>query len=211
MANVTVWDIETGPLDEDTVRRRVSLKAKSVTLKTDDDRAKAMAEWTELAALSPETAKVLAIGYGGSGGQKEVVGILDDDDTEGRVLEDFWQRVANNDRAATFVGFNTSFFDIPFVIRRSWYLDIQFPKWVLPDKYGKWPAMFIDIAEHWSLRKWGQKISLNLLCESCGIEGKNGEGKDFARLWATDRVRASEYLLNDLRMTWEVGKRLGVF
>jgi hypothetical protein len=202
-----VWDIETGPLDESTVRRRVSLRAKSVTLKTDKERAEAILGWIELAALEPETGQVVAIGYGHSDGRRVIMGV-DDSLPEASVLKDFWERWMAN--TCEWIGFNTAAFDLPFVIRRSWYLGVQVPPEVYPDRYGKWPPEFVDIAQHWALKQYGRKISLDLLAHSLGIQGKNGEGKDFARLWVEDRQRAYDYLMNDLRMTWEVGRRLGV-
>ena len=42
-----------------------------------------------------------------------------------------------------------------------------------------------------------------------GVGEKSGDGKDFARLWATDRAAAEGYLRNDLELTARVAVGLG--
>lgn len=202
-----VWDIETGPLPSDVVLRRVMLRATNVV----DDRDAVIAKWIKEAALNPETSQVMAIGYGYESGESAVVGVTDTF-TEEMVLEDFWARCKSASAAGDMlVGFNTSNFDLPYVVRRSWYTGVEIPHGVLPDKWGKWGAIFYDLLTHWSLKVYGSRISLNLLCECLGLKGKNGSGADFAALWLADKAKATEYLLNDLRMTWEVGRKFDLF
>jgi hypothetical protein len=45
------------------------------------------------------------------------------------------------------------------------------------------------------------------------LNGKNGEGKEFARLWKgteEEREQARAYLVNDLEMPWVAAQRMGV-
>ena len=202
-----VWDIETGPLPEDVVLRRVMLRATNV----ERDREETIAKWIKQAALSAETGQVVAIGYGCEDGDSAVVGVTEKF-TEQQVLADFWSRAKTASACGdTLVGFNTANFDIPFVVRRSWYTGVEIPHGVLPDKWGKWPSVFFDLLTHWALKVYGSSISLNLLCECLGLQGKNGHGADFARLWSEDRGAATDYLLNDLRMTFQVGRKFDLF
>jgi hypothetical protein len=207
MQVVTVFDIETGPLDEATVCRRVYLRAKNI--EDIDERIAYVQKHTAQAALSAETGHVLAIGYGGSNGVKWVDGV-DAERTEWDVLTSFWDKVEGAIRTGEkMVGFNIFEFDLPFLVCRSRYIQADVPHIALPNKYGKWHEIFIDIMVDWAVGRWKQRISMNLLADCLGLEGKNGNGAEFANLWATDQPRAKEYLLNDLRMTWETGRAIG--
>jgi hypothetical protein len=201
-----VWDIETGPLDADTVERRVISRTTNYTR----DKQEEIERQIRQAALTPETGQVVAIGYGHSSGEKCVVGV-GEGVSEADVIVDFWMRYGDAcDRKEAMVGFNIFAFDLPFLVRRSWYLDLHIPYGVHRDNFQPWSQIFVDLASIWSLRKYKDFISMDLLCECMGFDGKNGHGAMFAELWATDQIKATEYLINDLRMTFQIGKRMGV-
>jgi hypothetical protein len=96
------------------------------------------------------------------------------------ILAEFWQRFhASNDY---WVGFNSHSFDLPFVVKRSW--------------------------KHWQMGDRQAKGSLDAIARHLGIEGKNGKGEDFARMFQLNPEKAIDYLKNDLRMTQEIHERM---
>jgi hypothetical protein len=74
-----------------------------------------------------------------------------------------------------------------------------------------WGNRFIDLRDMWQLGDRKAKGSLDVICRHLSIEGKNGNGKDFARLFELNPAKALEYLSNDLRMTRQVHERLAGF
>ena len=205
------FDIETGPLAADIVQHRAELRATNFI---GEEKEKRIRDSIEFAPLNAETGRTVAIGYSYPAGD-DIVGVIEGSMTEEDVLCDFWDRViTHRSHGDNFVGFNIFGFDLKFIVRRCWYLNlgrsvIGSMYRFMPDKYGKWNDMFIDLAAVYGMKSQ-DRISLNLLCECLGLEGKNGCGKEFAGLWETDRQQASEYLINDLRMTREVAERMGV-
>lgn len=158
------------------------------------------------AALSATTAEILAIGY------QTADGPMVDDSPEREQLVRFWQ-VAIEAKSAgeTLVGFFSNGFDLPFIVRRSWFHDVTVPPWIL-DKGRFWHPVFVDLAAIWKLGT-GDRISLDAASKFFGGPGKNGEGAEFARLWRgteEERAKAVEYLVNDLAETLRVAQRMGV-
>ena len=163
------------------------------------------------AALSATTGQVLAIGY--TNGDKEAIegsdGVPQD---ERRILANFWQKqiVCQRDNR-TMVGHNILGFDLPFLIQRSWILDVSVPARLVDPQWGiAKSANFIDTMRQWAVGNRGDWTSLDKLSKAIGLDGKTEgiTGADFARLWFEDREKAREYLLTDLRMTWEVANKL---
>jgi hypothetical protein len=170
-------------------------------------------ELLDRAPLDATTGRVLAIGY--SDGEQCGVDTSD----EPQLLDRFWTKAAKAKTSGrSLVGFNCQSFDIPFLVRRSWAHGLDVPLELVRD--GKWPAKWIvDLRELWLLgQRWGEcPSSLGHVAKFLGVGSKSADvsGGDFWRLWTSgdesqqDQARA--YLLNDLRLTAGVARRLGVF
>jgi hypothetical protein len=205
-----VFDIETGPtdnaadyFDESKVKLGNLKDPEKIKAKVEEARQ----EFLDKAALSAVTGQVLAIGY------RRGDSVLIRDGREWQLLNAFWKLFKDLPKHGIrhMIGHNIFAFDLPFLIQRSWRWAIPIPAGVIEkDRY--WSRVFVDTMARFGCGVYGAKVSLDNLARFFGIEGKPDgvTGADFAKLWETDRKTAEEYLRNDLNMTWEVAKRLGV-
>ena len=167
------------------------------------------------AALSAVTGRVLAVGcaYGDNNGQ---VGfdIETDSKGEGWLLSHFWARFADAMHSqGRMVGFNCFTFDLPFLIHRSWLLDVEVPDDVLLGQ--NWHWVFLDLMKKWACGVYGVRIKLDRVAKFFGtarkIEGLTGA--DFARLYQgtpEQQEQALKYLKADLLATFDIAWRMGV-
>jgi len=115
----------------------------------------------EEAALNPQLGKVICVALYGdeNAGAKSELVILDKN--ERRLLRKFWEKAAAFSRFITFNGFA---FHVPFLLRRSWLLDVE-------------PAVSIDIT------RYRQRNHLDLRMILCNWERHaSGTLEDFAGL-----------------------------
>ena len=175
----------------------------------EQDLAAAESEWRanaiSRAALSAMTGQVVAIGFqNGSGAARILV------DEEPKLLSGFWRLYQQaREKRTNLVGHNIFGFDLPFLIRRSWLLEIDVPGQVFDGRY--FDRLFIDTMRYWQLGSWGGELAkLDSIDRYFGGGGKNGDGAKFAELLKIDREAAVEYLKNDLQMTARVAARMGV-
>ena len=162
-------------------------------------------EFFDRAALDPMTGRVLAIGvlYPHS---REFIVVADDD--EASLLREFWNLTRGEmGRINTMIGFNSNQFDLPFLIRRSWKHRVPVPFGIRRGRY--WSEHAVDLRDDWQLGDRQARGSLDAVAKHLGVGAKNGDGKDFARLWQTDRAKAIEYLRNDVELTARVAEVLG--
>jgi predicted PolB exonuclease-like 3'-5' exonuclease len=209
------FDIETGPLPEDQL---VALmppfdpgEVKTGNIKDPDKIAAKIAEakanhkrqFLEDAALDPITGRVVAIGVWSDEGF-HVIG----HDDEAQILREFWElargRMGYPERIG---GFNVCGFDLPFLFRRSWKHRLQIPIGIRRGRY--WSEQVIDLREVWQMGDRNARGSLDAVAKHLGVGAKNGDGKQFAELWQTDRPKAVDYLRNDLMLTARVAEALG--
>lgn len=206
---MTYYDIETGPLPRTELEKLHPFDPESVKFGNTKDPEKRQVKLVEAqvnhlkdledkGALSPLTGVVLAIGI-----------LTKDEDPviltgeEPDILAEFWQRFhASNDY---WVGFNSHSFDLPFVVKRSWKHSLHVHG-VRKGRY--WNDRFIDLRDDWQMGDRQAKGSLDAIARHLGIEGKNGQGKDFARMFQLNPEKAIDYLKNDLRMTQEIHERM---
>lgn len=252
-----VWDIETGPLDDETLaklcppfdppphpgdfdasavrcgnlgadkaRAKIEEKRKEHEAAVRDyaancERLKVehFAKFKANAALDATTGHVVAIGYAGPNGDGDPINCDGGPHEEGDGLAEFWGRVVNcfiNQRPM--IGFNTSGFDLPFVVRRSWILGVPVPHGV-GKRLGRswvWNDLFIDLMQAWTFGA-REFVSLNTLAAAFGLAGKVDEvdgvavsGAEFHRLWKENRKVAEAYLMRDLELPAELAVRMGV-
>lgn len=163
------------------------------------------AAWRDKAALSPLTGQILA------------VGLLDERwdvpihilaDSEVQMLDDVWKLWNEGGR---FVGFNVKEFDFRFMEIRSRILNVPVPDDLHDGRY--WNRRIVDLQELFcAYSRDVSGFSLDAICRACGL-GQKPEGvtgKDFARLFETDREGALEYVRNDLLLTSKLAARLGI-
>ena len=222
------FDIETGPLPESELLPMLPpFDASEVRVGNLKDEAKIAAKIAEAelnhrrdfidrAALDATTGRVIAIGlltpHPGplpsaereKAGEVEIIG----DDDEAATLREFWKRWKWEDgRPVEFVGFNVLQFDLPFLVRRSWKLRVPVPAGLRRGRY--WGDGILDLRDVWQLGDRQARGSLDAIARHLGIGAKNGEGKEFAKLWQNDREKAIAYLKNDLELTARIAESLG--
>jgi len=211
------FDIETGALPESELAALLPpfdpAEVKTGNIKDPEKIAAKIAEaelnhkrdFIEKAALDPMTGRVVAIGLiDADTGEFRVIG----HDDEAQTLREFWDVCRGEmGRINQMIGFNSFQFDLPFLIRRSWKHRVAIPFGIRRGRY--WASELVDLREGWQLGDRMVRGSLDAIAKHLGVGAKNGEGKEFAALWNTDRVKAIEYLRNDLELTAKVAQVLG--
>lgn len=170
------------------------------------------AEIVERATLDATTGRVCAIGY--KSGRKEIISTALETD-EQMMLKAFWG-IAAKTRAENrkMIGHNIAGFDIPFLVRRSWINGITVPDWVtMPTGYLS--TLFIDTMQIWQVGNRRDYVKLDRLARSlgCGEKPDNCTGAMFWRMLrgtGAEQEAAIEYLRNDITMTFEVARKLGL-
>jgi 3'-5' exonuclease len=210
---VIVFDIETAAQDEEVLAEQFVPKTKeefvgaqrwkpeTIEAKYAEYLTTALEDFKRRAALDATTGQVLAIGL-----KSEKSAVILDSVNEEKLLEQFWLKATQCESAGrSLVGHNVFGFDLPFLMRRSWMLDVDFPRLTVVK----------DTMKTWGCGVYGETISLDRLARALGMDGKtNGiTGADFARLWNGEKEeheQARAYLLNDLDLTWKIASRLGI-
>ena len=209
-----VFDIETGPMDEEILASQFVPKTKeefvgaqrwkpeTIEEKYTSYLTTALEDFKRRAALDATTGKVLAIGL-----KNEKGSVILDSLNEDELLTKFWEKAANCEATGrSLVGHNVFGFDLPFLARRSWMrgIDFQMPRNCIK-----------DTMKVWGCNCYGDTIGLDRLAKALGLDGKTKgvSGADFARLWngtPEEHELAKQYLLTDLDLTWNIANRLGV-
>ena len=171
--------------------------------------------FTEGAALSAVTGRVLVIGYHNP--ENDVSLLSHCDGVEREIIESFWYKYSKCRQAGrSMVGLNIYDFDLPFLVRRSWQLDVQVPPTAFEQNrnWVNWDRIFVDIRPIWLLgqRGTGTKSNFDTLAAAFHTGGKPDgvTGADFARLWATNRDAAVAYLEEDIRQPAIWAERMGI-
>ena len=156
------------------------------------------------APLSAITGYVSALGYcifDDDTKQFSVINIICGNEID--ILNKWWDLYKDNDYI---VGFNSNYFDIPFLIRRSWKNNIKVPKMFC----GKYiDSKCIDLMTIWSCGTM-EKVKLDRIAKYFDINGKNGNGAKFTELLNNPETKqqALNYLYNDVYMTQVVANKL---
>jgi Predicted 3'-5' exonuclease related to the exonuclease domain of PolB len=205
-----IFDIETGPRPRDEIAHLCPVFEAPASYKDPEKIAAAIfakeAAWYADAALSAVTGRVLAIGY--LDALTDELGYFATAD-EAADIAAFWNLIAPGGYLnADLVGFNSNSFDLPFLVRRSWALGVTPPTEFTS---GRWlPSGCRDLIDVWRVGNRQEHIGLDQLARYLGLPGKSGSGADFARLWEVDAPAALAYLAQDLTVTRNVARRLGV-
>lgn len=223
-----VFDIETGPQDEDCLRSicppfdESEVKCgnikdpEKIKAKIDQARDAHFATFLANAALSAATGQVVAIGiYNVSGDASQFI-VLDataDGCDESGIINSWWSIVrrciASN---VPMAGHNIFGFDLPFLVQRSWILGIDVPVAAvdISSKWTNWHRCFVDTMKMWQLGT-SCKSNFDLVGKLLGTGGKSAgdHGAMFHELIKTDRDAAIAYLENDCRQPAEWLRRFG--
>ena len=211
------FDIETSPLTAAEMDSRMPEFTARGNLK---DEAKIKADIEEKrnkffdnAALDTFTGRVCAIGMLHHEGEKpELIHYKGNPEYERNIILKFWNTFVNNDEC--FVGFNTNKFDIPFLIKRSYALDITYPPRVFSKgNVKRLNSRFIDLMDYWSLTDYKERISLKNLAIHCGLQPKESKGHLFHKLItgnAEEVKEAEEYLLYDCQLCVDIYNKIGI-
>jgi hypothetical protein len=211
-----VFDIETRPLPLETIKAKGLMPSfKPPANIKDPEKIKAReaeheADVMEKAALDPLLSTVCAVGViYGDGEMFEFAVDKQKDFDESALLGTIWNHIRHclNDQGRI-VGFNTHGFDLPYLINRSWILDVPICESVLKGKW--WSEFSIDLADKWRVGRKDSYVSLDRLARAMNVGQKSGNGKDFATLLDTDFGKAIDYLRNDLTLTLKIAQRMGV-
>lgn len=173
------------------------------------------AHWQEIrdkAALDATTGRVCAIGY--LTDSKEIIETAIDLN-EVDLLRRFWS-IATKMRSENrkVIGHNIAGFDVPFIVRRSWILGLRVPDWVTTPT-GYLAPMFLDTMLTWQVGNRRDYIKLDRLARAldCGCKPSDCTGANFWMMLRGDgaqREAAIEYLRNDLRLPFEIARKLGL-
>jgi len=172
-------------------------------------------ELLDRAALSPLTGRIVAIGYKSEKGK--AIKIARTEDCEREIIAEFWRKFEScNKQSRRIVGHNIFNFDLTFLLRRSWLLDVAIPDGVIDrDRYWN-DRVFCDTMKRWQCGNYGEKfVKLETLSQATGGTGKPDgvTGAMFAELinGSEDQQKiAVDYLDNDIEMTWNVAVALGI-
>lgn len=126
---------------------------------------------------------------------------------EPQLLETFWTLLSETNH--DLIGFNIKQFDLPFAVQRSWVNKITVPRWVRSMgsfENGGWDQRFIDLMLAYNLGDRHGYVGLGTLAKLFGIGSKSKDGEYF---FLMDRAEATEYCINDLRLTWKIAERMG--
>jgi DNA polymerase elongation subunit (family B) len=217
-----IFDIESSPLSEEEIRRNVpgfnpdkvklgNLKDKGkIEKKIEDARESYWPNIFKKAALSPITGCVLCIGLKNPDEDQPQIWA----DTERHMLSMFWQVVDScHEDVEEVVGYNICGFDLPFMIRRSWFIGVPVPRWVRGTNKRYFNPLFVDLLDLWNC---GQKLDecptggLNGLLHLCQLPPKLPNGQSFHKKWKENRDEAILYLKSELLSLEKLAERMWI-
>lgn len=231
--DLLAFDIETGPQSEEKLQEMfreptlddfvascpANWKRETCEGKYPEAKAKAWEKFVADAALSAITGRVVAVGIyicGDGVDEQDSQAIIDcDGDRESEGLEEFWVEVSDALYAGVSIaGWNIYGFDLPFLVRRSWMLDVAVPEGLRKGRY--WSEQLIDLMQVWGFH--GREYTkLDVAAKALGLKGKVTEaagtevcGADFHRLWRENRKAAEEYLNQDVRLCVQIANCMGI-
>lgn len=173
-------------------------------------------------ALSPKTGRVVAIGYlfpyahhgeGDLWDCMHIEGLTEagnHDIQEKKILSDFWKRFGNATMAyGHVIGHNIEGFDLPFLIKRSWQLDVPVHPTAFNGRY--FHSNVVDTMKVWRLTDYKEYISLDELSKVLGVGKKlnNYKATQFAEDYLRgDKDTAEYYLKNDVDLAFKCYQKM---
>ena len=211
-----IFDIETAPIEN--IRDFISVGSPPSNYKSPDAigrwEAAAADEQANEGALDPDLCRIVAIGFQSNEEDEPTVLLAKDPAGERNALREFWDRIRSRyvGKHHRLIGFNVLNFDLPIMLRRSLYLEVEAPK------------IQIDRFRHPDVDDLAQLLNFNGLflkrgrskefyCRRFGIaltdtiSGKDIPGLAAAGEW--DQIHSHCYL--DIQAEAALAERLGFF
>jgi len=162
-----------------------------------------LAEQVSRAALNIDLGVISAIGMRMGEAGRTISRLVTDQYTERHLLRSFW-RCMEKCHGET-VGYNTLGFDLPFIMRRSWELEVRVP--IFPDmrRYNNFPTTdLMQILAGWDREK---VKGLKFICARYGIPNAlpDLDGSMYANM--DEEIRLA-YVKNDVNLVVNLYKRM---
>lgn len=170
-----------------------------------------IAEWIETKkqefinkmALDIDFAKIVAIGLAVNF-DNPGVNIARDEENEKKILEWFWQLVAESH---ILVGFNNRSFDLPVILRRSFLLDVQPTRILNLSRYSNGEILdLMKLLYHEGYASGPMARGLKVICQMFGIPNPLPD-KDGSMVKDMSDEELVMYCANDVKMTQELARR----
>lgn len=170
--------------------------------------AEKQAEQIAKAGLDIDLLRIVAIGITSRKQDAPTVYTAENEEEEADILSQFWKGVYDFDSQPIFVGFNCLGFDLPALMRRSQYLNVNHPR-VTIDKYR---TPHLDLMQRLTWNGLVRARSLKFYCKRFGLPVNDAiDGKDIPGLVADgqwDQVVA--HVTSDVILTKRLAERLGL-
>jgi len=157
-------------------------------------------KWRDEAGLSPDFGKIISIALVNGKVEHVFSG-----DNEKEILAETWGVL---EMWREICGFNSKAFDLPWILRRSWYCNVE-----PTNSYDLFPYRTVShydlrlILNHGNKTASGKLSMFAKLKLGIDIEGTGSEMQDMYDLGKWDEIRSHN--LSDTRTTWELFKTMG--
>jgi len=163
------------------------------------DNYESLDEESRIKLINPIDSKIIALGLKYGDSNQIFMG-----ENEKEILEDFWEawrEIKGENNMIKVVGFNTTSFDIPFIVTRSFIHKVQIFPFTIKS--------LVDLREKITAYRSGNtRGKLKEYAKIIGLPIKDVDGSDIARLCIEKKYDImKEYLINDLIITNELYKR----
>ena len=212
---IITFDLETIPTQSPEIIAYIASDIKAPgTMK----KAETIAEWEATQKQSAIDEAVAKTSFDGAYGSICCIGwAIDDGETQSaygvsefNIIQDFFEDLINHNPRGldcTFVGHNVSAFDLRFLFQRAVILGIKPPAFI-PFNAKSWDSQIFDTMTYFA--GFGNRISLDKLSKSLGLEGKTGvSGADVWPMYQAGKIEEiAEYCKHDVSLTRDVYNRL---
>ena len=214
---ITILDIETIAQPEADIRAKLPpFDADKVPLGVLKDPDKILAKIME-AQANHGNAEVERAALSAETGIVAISGMMDDsihqfaDGEEDIIAKTFEKMLQVFSGGGIISGWNVKGFDLPFLVKRAWLLNVKVPARIfnpLKPRY-PWSDSIVDLMDVWKAGQFTEKhTSLNTALRHLGLPQKTGCGADFGSLWEGDKTAALAYNADDLELEMMVARRL---
>ena len=214
---ITILDIETIAQPEADIRAKLPpFDADKVPLGVLKDPDKILAKIME-AQANHGNAEVERAALSAETGIVAISGMMDDsihqfaDGEEEIISKTFEKMLQVFSDGGIISGWNVKGFDLPFLVKRAWLLNVKVPARIfnpLKPRY-PWSDSIVDLMDVWKAGQFTEKhTSLNTALRHLGLPQKTGCGADFGSLWEGDKTAALAYNADDLELEMMVARRL---
>jgi len=219
----SIFDIETIALPEDQIRSiipsfnpdKVALgnrsKPETVAAHIEECRANHGNDIVEKAALSPIYGQIAIAGfYDATSGETRQFSLADN--TEKLVIAEALSEIVSAVNTHVVAGWNVKAFDMAFLVKRAWILEVEVPRAVFDSCNPRypWSRGIVDMMEVFQCGNYKDSFtSANQAARILGLDPVTmSDGSKFGELWATDNQKALSYNADDLRLEREIADRI---